>query len=263
MQKAREVMLQVLSVLVEQTRYPSDSVVSSWPKDTLDRFRTHRRECSDTSIYCYYTLNEKALIHVVNGISSEIQLLLSDPSRGCQQLETYLFHFRAFSESVSSDESQYIPAIFQASSFQTFLQISQSDRDGSSIFHSTLASTIGNYADWLSQNPTEALPVCIHFLVSEIEIAENPRIAASALVEICAVCHAALAPHCDQILNLCVGTLQSCRPDIKNQIFQSMAYLVKGLPVDEASPRLLYLLNGIMDELYQDLMKYQEVQFVL
>lgn len=257
-QQAHEIMFQVLSVFVQQTTYPSDEIVSSWTNDFRDRFRTHRHECADTSLYCYYALNERALFQVVTGISNELQMLLADSSRGCQLLETFLYHFRAFSESVSSDESQFVPAIFQESTFQAFIQVSRVGRNGSAIFRSTLAATIGNYAEWLASN-TASLPICVNFLVGEVQTTNNPRIAASALVEVCSVCHDALSKHCDQVLQLCVTALNNCPSEIKGQIFHSISYIVKSLPANEASPRLVFLLDGIIDELSNELVKCEQV----
>lgn len=256
---SHEIMIQALAILVDQTRYPPDSVVKTWTRDYLDRFRQHRRECADTSLYCYYALNERALHHVVNGISMEMQQLSVDPARGLQMLESMLFHFRAFSESISSDETEFVPLIFQESTFQAFLQICHTNQDGSKILRSTMSSTIGSYADWLSNNPSQALPVCVRFLASELTASESPRIPSAALVEVSLTCSAALAPNCDQVLNLCVAALNSCSPEIKSQIFQSMAYIVKALPPDEASPRLVFLLNGILDELIGYLIKCEQV----
>lgn len=144
-QMAHEILFQVLSILVNQAKYPLDSVVAGWSKDALDRFKGHRRECGDTALYCYYALEERALFQVVNGITMEMQFLSQDVNSGTQLLETLIFHLKSFAESISSDEDQYIPMIFQQEALQFLVSIAQSKRDGAALLRMTLASTIGNY----------------------------------------------------------------------------------------------------------------------
>lgn len=109
----------------------------------------------------------------------------------------------------------------------------------------------GNFAEWLSSAP-QSLPTCINFLLSELSSASNPNIAAFSLVEVCSLCQNALANHCDEVLGLCVNALSTCPPTVKGRVFQCMSYVVKALPDQESSPRITFLVGGIIDQISND-----------
>lgn len=79
-----QILFEVLNVLIMHTKYPSDSVVATWTADFLDRFKNHRRECGDTSLYCYYSLQEQALGYVVQSLLAELQQASLNPNNGLQ-----------------------------------------------------------------------------------------------------------------------------------------------------------------------------------
>jgi hypothetical protein len=255
----RQILHQLLHVLINQSKYPDDEVISLWTSDDIDRIRNHRRECADTSLYCYYALELGALEMIVTSIINEMGLLNSDSNAGLQVLETLMFHLKSFAESVPAEEESYTVMIFQDTSM-TFLQgLATSSRNGSKYFRLTLASLmgkfkrliLGNFAEWLAFHPT-ALPLCVNYLVTEITDSHNPIIAASSLVEVCATCQGPLAQHCDEVLNLCIAALSTCSTFVKSKIFLSISHIVKALPPSEATPRMSLLLGGIIDQLGQD-----------
>ncbi|KAJ3305067.1 hypothetical protein HDV03_001993 [Kappamyces sp. JEL0829] len=248
----RDILFRVLFVMVEHCTYPSDAVVSGWTSDVLDRFKIHRRECGDTSLYCYYALEDQALAQIATGLSAEIQQLSHDPQLGLQKLEALLFHAKAFAESIAADEGVYTPMIFHESSLDLFQNLATSTRNGARILRLTVASMMGSFAEWLAVHP-ESLPKCVNFLVSELSASPNPSVAASSLVELCSICQVPLSKHCDEIMNLCLSILPQCSASVKGRVFQSMSYIVKALPQDEAGPRLSFLIGGIIDQVSQDL----------
>ncbi|KAJ3367666.1 hypothetical protein HDU91_001201 [Kappamyces sp. JEL0680] len=248
----RDILFRVLFVMVEHCTYPSDAVVSGWTSDVLDRFKIHRRECGDTSLYCYYALEDQALAQIATGLSAEIQQLSHDPQLGLQKLEALLFHAKAFAESIAADEGVYTPMIFHESSLDLFQNLATSTRNGARILRLTVASMMGSFAEWLAVHP-ESLPKCVNFLVSELSASPNPSVAASSLVELCSICQVPLSKHCDEIMNLCLSILPLCSASVKGRVFQSMSYIVKALPQDEAGPRLSFLIGGIIDQVSQDL----------
>jgi hypothetical protein len=79
-----QILSEVLVVLIMHTKYPFDSVLKSWNAEFLDRFKTHRRECGDTSLYCYYSLQDQALRYVVQSLLEQLQLTTLNPEMGLQ-----------------------------------------------------------------------------------------------------------------------------------------------------------------------------------
>ena len=127
------------------------------------------------------------------------------------------------------------------------------NNDGSQSYRVTIAAMIGAFAEWFSSNP-DYLPSVFRFLIGELSSCFNPVPASMALVEICCVCQVQLSSYCDEILNLCIQALSTAPISIKNRIFQSMSYITSALPSEEASPRIVVMVGGILSQLEVDIL---------
>jgi hypothetical protein len=81
-----QILFELLNVLIMHTKYPADAVLASWNADFLDRFKNHRNECGDTSLYCYYSLQDQALGYVIQSFLAQLQETTSNPGNGLQVL---------------------------------------------------------------------------------------------------------------------------------------------------------------------------------
>jgi hypothetical protein len=167
-------------------------------------------------------------------------------------MEALIFHLKAFTASIPAEENQIVPLIFEERTFLAVTNLINDKNNGSQQFRITLASTIGYLAEWFSANP-DYLPSIFRFLINELSDCFNPVPAAMSLVEICCVCQSQLSDHCDEILNLCVQALSVASFNVKSRIFQAMSYITSALPTEEASPRILVMVGGIIAQLEQDL----------
>jgi DNA-binding NarL/FixJ family response regulator len=241
----------ILAILLSHLRYPSDQILQGWMKDEKDAFRNHRTECADTALYCYYNLQESALGLVMESLNHEISLVNSN-SCGTQGIEACLHVVKAFSETVSTEENQYIPILFSSDTVQFINSLIERKVDGYVQLRITLASLFGAYGDWLSEREHLLSPV-LDFLLSELQNSPHPSAAANALTDLSSVCQTPLSKHCDAVLTMCFSALGRCPPILQGKIIQSMMAVIQPLGGQECISRSLYVLNGIIEQFYIDI----------
>jgi hypothetical protein len=247
-----QIMYRLLGILVSQMKYGSDSEMQSVSKDYKDKIKSHRVECADTALYCYYNLQDKALEFIYSLFHSELQQLSSNGDYGTQGLEATVYCLKCFSEAISIDESKWSPLLFNSSSLTYIQQLIGANRDGSKLLRLTLAACFGSYSEWLSNQP-EFLPVSLNFLLQELANCDQPTSAAISLTELASLCQIPLSKHADEVLNLCMNSLPNIPAHVQSKIIQSMLYIIQPLPIEEAMPRSNFILNSIVDQLEQDI----------
>jgi hypothetical protein len=256
-QHGNQIMYRLLEILILQMRYPSDRELSDWKKDHKDKMKNHRVECADTALYCYYNLQEKALELLIHLFQREIEVLSSDSQYGTQGLEAIVYTLKCFAEAINCEESRWIPVLFQESSISVIQAIVGASRDGFRQMRLTMAGCCGNYAEWLA-NHSEYLAPTLKYLLYELEHCDQPTSAAIALTELSSLCQIPLSKHADEVLNMCMSTLHTVPANIQSRIIQSMLSIIQALPSHEASPRSRFMLGGIVDQLGQDILQWQD-----
>jgi hypothetical protein len=255
-QHGNQIMYRLLEILILQMRYPSDHEMADWKKDHKDKMKNHRVECSDTALYCYYNLQEQSLELLISLFQREIELLSTDPQHGTQGLEATIYTLKCFAEAIDTEESKWIPVLFQQSSISTIQSIINANRDGSKQLRLSMSGCCGNYSEWLA-NHSDYLAPALNYLLHELEHCDQPTSAAIALTELASLCQVPLSKHADEVLNLCMNTLHTVPSNIQSRIIQSMLYIIQALPSQEALPRSRFMLAGIVEQLGQDLASWE------
>nr|KAJ3422889.1 Serine/threonine-protein kinase 16 [Polyrhizophydium stewartii] len=239
---AMQLFQQLLERLCLQAQFPPAAELQSWKNEARDQFRSHRRECSETMLCCFYVLKTRALQLLVATLGNKI----STQSR-TEEIEAVIFALKACNEAVDSDESVFLPQVVQASTLQSINTICiQSDTTGQ--LRNTTLAFIGAYAEWLSRHP-DCLPAVFEFLLASLSNARSHSAAASALREVCDLCRLSLAPYADQVINACLAVLPLPDPPSHGKIIESLSMVIQALPATDASPRLNMVLGGILTDL--------------
>ncbi|KAJ3276978.1 hypothetical protein HDV01_000030 [Terramyces sp. JEL0728] len=243
----------LIQVTAYPALYPSNSDISEIPfyfwfafEDALD---------SNTNIFLGKTAEFEAQVKYQGRqiLAKVLEILYTSMMYPKDKaLESALYCLKAFSESIPSEESDYIPHIFSEKAIQAIQKLINDQIEGFKQLRTTFSSVLGNFAEWLNIHP-EPLSLCFNFLLSEMVNSHAPMAAAAALTEICSVCQVPLSNYADEILNLCMSTLPNVHKHVQGKIIQSLSYIIQALPPSEAAPRLNYIIIGILDQIAGDI----------
>ena len=112
---ADDIFIQLIRVLRQKVRYPSDIAFQRWNSDMKSKFRTFRRDCADTLRYvhnfistrAFATLNETLLDQLnryESGARDESFLL---------DIEATIFSLRALAESMTTQDEVILPVLIE------------------------------------------------------------------------------------------------------------------------------------------------------
>ncbi|XP_076828655.1 importin-13 isoform X2 [Brachyhypopomus gauderio] len=235
----RPVYLQLVDILLQKARFPSEEGHTSWSADDKEQFRTYRVDISDTLMYVYELLGPELLRNLYDKLGA----LLTDKtlSSSWQDIEALLFGFQSVAETVDVGYSDVIPGLIGLIPLITANNIQLAE---------TIMLTIGSLAEWLADHSL-LLPTVLHMVLQALSRADLSVATVSTLKRLCRECRCDLCPHADDILAASQDSLikRTHKSTQSVWIMQALGYLLSALPDEEVLGKLLPLLSPHIQEL--------------
>ncbi|XP_030630632.1 importin-13 [Chanos chanos] len=233
LQVYRPVYFQLVEILLQKARFPTEQDYATWSADDKEQFRTYRVDISDTLMYVYELLGPELL----RSLYEKLGRLLTDTALtpSWQDIETLLFGFQSIAETVDVSYSDVIPGLIGLIPLIT---------PGNIQLAETIMFTIGSLAEWLADHPImlgSVVPVVLRGL-------SNPELSVScvsALKRICRECRHDLHSHADDIITASQDVLVK-RLHKSTQcmwLMQALGFLLSAQPGEALLRRLLSLVS--------------------
>lgn len=142
---ATPIFTMLLKGLIQKCIFPPYQDWMSIPRDIRDKFISYRKECGETMLFCYYTLQTTAL-HLTSEMVEN--WFLAEETRGSianrvESLEAILFAIRSFHESVDTEERFYLANLFDGASLKKLLSVAEASRDPAHRLRIVVCALIG------------------------------------------------------------------------------------------------------------------------
>lgn len=231
----------VTRALIEKSTYPEESIWISWAKDHKDQFRSFRREVGDVVIEFFAFANRPIL-----------QVLLSDLGNARPEtMESCLNIARSLADSVSMDESEFLPSLFT-------MLLSLPPPSTPTRLKTTISHLIGAYAEWFKAHEA-FLPTLMQYLVPCLSTPETSLSASEGFRTICDICRNELKPFVNELMKLYSGVGAAIGPEEKSRVVEGVSGVIEAVGFEEGNAYLFVILGDVCEGIISTLWQSEEI----
>lgn len=260
-----QVFLHLSRILCEKSAFPADDEWTRWPLDVQKKFRSYRRECGDTLVYCHYIVRDDLLAQLAQSlakVTADLQLATVQ----WQPVEALQFAVRSIAEVVANDESMFMPAIFETMFTrlprtvpriaQTCIAVVGMHVGLRRVFlGGILFPETGAYAAWMNVHDSrylfQSLELLTPFLTQPPSAAEGNTLAGEiarsafrALRDVADVCRSHLVTSVDSFINLFLN-VDGITAANRVELAESVGRIIQAMELSRQSAPLQMIIENI------------------